>query len=301
MPASERWKPASSARRAMRQVAGEAVEDAGARRRASAEDRGTCRPRPRGCGSRSAGRAAGPARSARGRRPAARRAARSRSDSRGRSRRPRASAAARRSPASTGGRRRRRALGELPRRVRVDADREPDLGPEPRTSRGLAQLRLVVGGQNRRARRSTPAARARATTASRSPANSGPAMWQWLSISTRRRCSGLSSSCARAGYRTRVPGGTRSSTATRIGVPPSGLAASTMPFDSMPISLAGFRLATMTIVRPDELLGLVALGDAGDDRARLGLADVDGQLDQLLRLRHRLGLEHLGRRAAPPS
>ena len=47
-----------------------------------------------------------------------------------------------------------------------------------------------------------------------------------------------------------------------------------MPFDSMPISLAGFRLATMTIVPADERLGLVGLGDAGDDRALLG-ADVD--------------------------
>ena len=40
------------------------------------------------------------------------------------------------------------------------------------------------------------------------------------------------------------------SNATTIGLPPSGLAARTIPFDSTPISFAGFRLATMTTVRP---------------------------------------------------
>ena len=43
--------------------------------------------------------------------------------------------------------------------------------------------------------------------------------------------------------------------ADELGLPPSGLAASTMPFDSMPISFAGFRLATMTIVRPTSASG----------------------------------------------
>jgi len=45
--------------------------------------------------------------------------------------------------------------------------------------------------------------------------------------------------------RTRVPGAGGVSKLTSNGLPPSGLAASTMPFDSMPISFAGFRFATM--------------------------------------------------------
>ena len=77
------------------------------------------------------------------------------------------------------------------------------------------------------------------------------------------------------------------------GLPPSGLAARIMPFDSIPISLAGFRLNTMPTVLPDELLGLVGLGDAGDQRPLLG-ADVDRQLHQLARVGHLLGGEHLG-------
>ena len=55
--------------------------------------------------------------------------------------------------------------------------------------------------------------------------------------------------------RTRAPAGTGSSKLTRIGLPPPTLAASTMPFDSMPISFAGLRLATMTIVRPTSCSG----------------------------------------------
>ena len=53
----------------------------------------------------------------------------------------------------------------------------------------------------------------------------------------------------RIDHRTRVPGAAGSASST-IGRPPSGLAASTMPFDSMPISFAGFRFATMTTVLP---------------------------------------------------
>ena len=45
---------------------------------------------------------------------------------------------------------------------------------------------------------------------------------------------------------------------TSVGLPPSGLAASTMPFDSMPISFAGFRLNTMTMVRPTSASGSYA-------------------------------------------
>ena len=56
-------------------------------------------------------------------------------------------------------------------------------------------------------------------------------------------------------YRTRVPGGIDGSDRHEHRRPPSGLAASTMPFDSMPISFAGFRLATMTMVRPTSCSG----------------------------------------------
>src|SRR5262249_13863382 len=51
-------------------------------------------------------------------------------------------------------------------------------------------------------------------------------------------------------YRTREPGGIAGSTATRFGNPPSVLAANPIPFDSIPINFAGFRFATMAIVRP---------------------------------------------------
>ncbi len=89
-----------------------------------------------------------------------------------------------------------------------------------------------------------------------------------------------------------MPGGIDGSTDSSVGAPPSTLAASTMPFDSIPISLAGLRLATITIVRPDELLGLIGLGNAGHDGPLLR-PDVHSQLQQLLRLRDGFGLEHL--------
>src|SRR5262245_6086277 len=51
-------------------------------------------------------------------------------------------------------------------------------------------------------------------------------------------------------HRTRVPGSGGFTNVTTSGLPPSGLAASTMPFDSIPISFAGFRLKTITTVLP---------------------------------------------------
>ena len=39
--------------------------------------------------------------------------------------------------------------GELPGRVGVDADRKPDLRPQPLHLGGLAELDVVVGGENR--------------------------------------------------------------------------------------------------------------------------------------------------------
>ena len=50
-------------------------------------------------------------------------------------------------------------------------------------------------------------------------------------------------------------GSVDTATATSDGRPPSGLAASTMPFDSMPISLAGLRFATITMLRPTSCSG----------------------------------------------
>jgi hypothetical protein len=56
-------------------------------------------------------------------------------------------------------------------------------------------------------------------------------------------------------HRTRVPGSGGFSNDTTVGLPPSGLAARTIPFDSMPISFAGFRLKTMTTVLPTNASG----------------------------------------------
>ena len=47
-------------------------------------------------------------------------------------------------------------------------------------------------------------------------------------------------------YLTRVPGAGGWSNVRSSGLPPSGLAASTMPLDSIPISFAGLRFATIT-------------------------------------------------------
>ena len=49
--------------------------------------------------------------------------------------------------------------------------------------------------------------------------------------------------------------GAMPSTLTSAGGPPSTLAASTMPFDSIPINFAGFRLATTTTVFPTSASG----------------------------------------------
>ena len=90
-----------------------------------------------------------------------------------------------------------------------------------------------------------------------------------------------------------MPGAAPAPGSTRIGACRLRCStASTMPLLSMPISLAGLRFATMTISRPTSALGLVGLGDAGDDGALLG-ARIDAQLHQLLRLRHALGGQHL--------
>src|SRR6267142_293047 len=68
----------------------------------------------------------------------------------------------------------------------------------------------------------------------------------------------LASESERHYQRTLVPGGGGSSNDTTVGLPPSGLAASTIPSDSITISLAGFRLNTMTTVRPTRASGSYA-------------------------------------------
>ena len=93
-------------------------------------------------------------------------------------------------------------------------------------------------------------------------------------------------------YRTRVPGSGGVSKPTSIGLPPSGLAASTMPFDSTPISFAGFRLNTMTTVRRPALPART-LRRCPATSVPLLAADVDLQLHQLVRFRHAFGREHL--------
>src|SRR5258706_7609689 len=72
----------------------------------------------------------------------------------------------------------------------------------------------------------------------------------------REREAGESGAAGR--HRTRVPGSGGVSNPTSIGFPPSALAASTMPFDSKPIRFAGFKLKTMTTVRPTSASGSYA-------------------------------------------
>ena len=59
--------------------------------------------------------------------------------------------------------------------------------------------------------------------------------WQWESISI---------------HFSRAPTGTSSRNPASTGLPPSSEAATIMPFDSMPRSLRGCRLATITTLRP---------------------------------------------------
>ncbi len=67
-----------------------------------------------------------------------------------------------------------RVVGKLVRLMRVDADRKPHVRPRRRDALRLGELIVFVGGQNHEAA-DQPASRARATTASRSAANSWPA------------------------------------------------------------------------------------------------------------------------------
>ncbi len=55
-----------------------------------------------------------------------------------------------------------------------------------------------------------------------------------------------------------------------------------MPFDSMPRSLRGFRLATMTTLRPTIFSGSQGFCDAGYDGARLRFADIDFEMQEFV-------------------
>ena len=94
-------------------------------------------------------------------------------------------------------------------------------------------------------------------------------------------------------YFRRAPTGMSSWKPASTGLPPSTLAATIMPCDSMPRSLRGCRFATITTLRPTQLFRLVGHGDSGDDGARLGFADIDFQMQQLVGALHRLGGYHL--------
>ena len=80
--------------------------------------------------------------------------------------------------------------------------------------------------------------------------------------------------------------------ATSMGLPPSGLAASTMPFDSIPMSLAGFRFATIATCRPTSASASYASADPRDEGPLLR-PEIDLELHELLRVRHALGGGHL--------
>ena len=74
-------------------------------------------------------------------------------------------------------------------------------------------------------------------------------------------------------------------------MPPSGLAASTMPFDSMPISFAGLRFATMATCRPTSASASYASAMPATS-VRCSWPRSTCELHQPLRVRHALGAGH---------
>ncbi len=117
----------------------------------------------------------------------------------------------------------------------VDANREACCRPQNLESRGLGGLLLVAGRED--AERVIHAGGA------------GP-FDDRVEVTGEHLVGEMAVRVDHARYRTREPSGGGASNPTTTGAPPSGLAASTMPLDSMPMSLAGFRLATTTRVRP---------------------------------------------------
>ena len=80
----------------------------------------------------------------------------------------------------------------------------------------------------------------------------------------------------------RAPTGMSSWKPASTGLPSLTEAATIMPLDSIPCSLRGCRLATMTTLRFDQVGGGVGFGDAGDNGARLRLADVHGHVHEFV-------------------
>ena len=127
----------------------------------------------------------------------------------------------------------RRLLGEPPGLVRVHARGEADLGPERRHPIRPPRLGRAPGRQH-----------AQRLTQPRLP---GP-FHDVGKVPLERLVGEVA---VGVDHLTLLPGGgPGSSKVTSEGLPPSGLAASTMPFDSMPISVVGLRLNTMATVRP---------------------------------------------------
>jgi hypothetical protein len=121
--------------------------------------------------------------------------------------------------------------------VRVNADREPEGRPEGchLTSAGLFL--------------SVSARQDAETTRDASPVRSPNDLREVVQV-----C-GIREMAVTVDHLTRLPGGGGLSKPSRTGRPPSGLAASTMPFDSIPMSFAGFRFATITTERPTSASG----------------------------------------------
>ena len=95
-----------------------------------------------------------------------------------------------------------------------------------------------------------------------------------------------------ARYFTFIPGVAPASGDSRKMSFPPGPAASTMPSEMPKRILRGLRFASTSVRRPTQLLGRVRRADAGEHRA-LSVADVERQLQQLVRAFDRLGSDDL--------
>src|SRR5262249_21335697 len=132
-------------------------------------------------------------------------------------------------------------VGIRPRVVWMNAAAEPDRGPELAEARHTGGFLGVTGIED--AQHALKAGRLRAGD------HSGQVDLELV----------VGQKAVRVDHhRTRLPGGGGVTKAMSSGSPPSGLAARIMPFDSMPISVAGLRFATMTTERPMRASGSYA-------------------------------------------
>ena len=116
--------------------------------------------------------------------------------------------------------------------MRMDARGETHRRPTTGHAAGAARLLLVTRSEN--AQRGGQACLARPIDGAVEIADEGL----------------VSQMAVRVDHRMREPGAISPSNATRTGLPPSGLAARIMPFDSIPINFAGFKLKTTPTVFP---------------------------------------------------